>query len=166
MSLDGWFVAGSVASSQTNEACAASSQWDLVVHRFVPIHLLSLSLASTYRFPLCSCPSCLHALSSSSFTSFARAPVRAVDTRVCFLERIWLRCPRLVTMRFGLSAVPLHLVPTTYLFVFLALSFLLFLHHLRAHVRIGALEVNCPASLGEACACKPLESEGSFGLLK
>ena len=57
---------------------------------------------------------CLHVSSSSSFLSLARTIVRTLvcthtRTRTLLTTRFWW--PRFVTMRFGSSVVPLHLVP-------------------------------------------------------
>ena len=57
---------------------------------------------------------CLHVSSSSSFLSFARTIVRTLvctHTRTRTLLTARFRWPRFVTMRFGSSVVPLHLVP-------------------------------------------------------
>ena len=75
---------------------------------------------------------CLHVSSSSSFPSLARTFVRTLacthtPTRILLTTRI--RWPRFVTMRFGSSVVPLHLVllhrqPHTF---FVCLVFLIFI---------------------------------------
>ena len=57
---------------------------------------------------------CLHVSSSSSFLSLARTFVRTLvctHTRTRTLLTARFRWPRFVTMRFGSSVVPLHLVP-------------------------------------------------------
>ena len=57
---------------------------------------------------------CLHVSSSSSFLSLARTIVRTLvctHTRTRTLLTARFRWPRFVTMRFGSSVVPLHLVP-------------------------------------------------------
>ena len=57
---------------------------------------------------------CLHVSSSSSFLSLARTIVRTsvcTHTRTRTLLTARFRWPRFVTMRFGSSVVPLHLVP-------------------------------------------------------
>ena len=57
---------------------------------------------------------CLHVSSSSSFLSLARTIVRTLvctHTRTRTLLTTRFRWPRFVTMRFGSSVVPLHLVP-------------------------------------------------------
>ena len=57
---------------------------------------------------------CLHVSSSSSFLSLARTFVRTLvctHTRTRTLLTVRFRWPRFVTMRFGSSVVPLHLVP-------------------------------------------------------
>ena len=57
---------------------------------------------------------CLHVSSSSSFLSLARTFVRTLvctHTRTRTLLTTRFRWPRFVTMRFGSSVVPLHLVP-------------------------------------------------------
>ena len=57
---------------------------------------------------------CLHVSSSSSFLSLARTFVRTLvctHTRTRTLLAARFRWPRFVTMRFGSSVVPLHLVP-------------------------------------------------------
>ena len=56
---------------------------------------------------------CLHVSSSSSFLSLARTIVRTLvctHTRTRTLLTTRFRWPRFVTMRFGSSVVPLHLV--------------------------------------------------------
>ena len=69
----------------------------------------------TFLFPFFSFMSfCLHVSSSSSFLSLARTIVRTLvctHTRTRTLLTARLRWPRFVTMRFGSSVVPLHLVP-------------------------------------------------------
>ena len=57
---------------------------------------------------------CLHVSSSSSFLSLACTFVRTLvctHTRTRTLLTVRFRWPRFVTMRFGSSVVPLHLVP-------------------------------------------------------
>ena len=57
---------------------------------------------------------CLHVSSSSSFLSLACTFVRTLvctHTRTHTLLTVRFRWPRFVTMRFGSSVVPLHLVP-------------------------------------------------------
>ena len=59
-------------------------------------------------------PFCLHVSSSSSFLSLARTIVWTLvctHTRTRTLLTARFRWPRFVTMRFGSSVVPLHLVP-------------------------------------------------------
>ena len=77
-------------------------------HRFVPVS------APTDVFSFFSFMSfCLHVSSSSSFLSLARTIVRTLvytHTRTRTLLTTRFRWPRFVTMRFGSSVVPLHLV--------------------------------------------------------
>ena len=87
---------------------------------------------------------CLHVSSSSSFLSLARTIVRTVvctHTRTRTLLTARFRWPRFVTMRFGSSVVPLHLVP----------------FHLQPHTPLSVLSFSF-SSFPFACTCAYLLS--------
>ena len=87
---------------------------------------------------------CLHVFSSSSFLSLARTFVRTLvctHTRTRTLLTTRFRWPRFVTMRFGSSVVPLHLVP----------------FHRRPHTPLSVLSFSF-SSVPFACACAYLLS--------
>ena len=130
------------------------SQRGLVCHWFAPFHLVPLSLAPTDVFPpFLSCLSVFMSLHPHPFLSLARAFVRTLactHTRTRILLTTRFRWPRFVTMRFGSSVVPLHLVllhrqPHT---LFVCLVVLIFICLLCAHVCVtlgltGNLSVLC-----------------------
>ena len=87
---------------------------------------------------------CLHVSSSSSFLSLARTIVRTLvctHTRTRTLLTARFRWPRFVTMRFGSSVVPLHLVP----------------FHRQPHTPLSVLSFSF-SSVSFACTCAYLLS--------
>ena len=87
---------------------------------------------------------CLHVSSSSFFLSLARTIVRTLvctHTRTRTLLTARFRWPRFVTMRFGSSVVPLHLV----------------LFHRRPHTTLSVLSFSF-SSVPFACTCAYLLS--------
>ena len=115
---------------------------------------------------------CLHVSSSSSFLSFARTIVRTLvctHTRTRTLLTTRFRKPRFVTMRFGSSVVPLHLV----------------LLHRQPHTPLSVSSFSCSSvpfactcalppfqagwrphmpPFGEACVCNPWNQREPLGL--
>ena len=118
-----------------------------------PFHLVPLSSAPTDIFSFFPFMSfCLHVSSSSSFLSLARTIVWTLvctHTRTRTLLTARFRWPRFVTMRFGSSVVPLHLVPfhrQPHTHLCLSCPFHFHLSLLRAHVPTsfpGRMEVTC-----------------------
>ena len=115
---------------------------------------------------------CLHVSSSSSFLSLARTIVRTLvgtHTRTRTLLTTRFRWPRFVTMRFGSSVVPLHLVllhrqPRTPLSVsslsFSSVSFA----RTRALPPFQAGWRPHMPPFGEACVCNPWNHREPLGL--
>ena len=87
----------------------------MVCHRFGPFHLVPSSLAPTDVFlSFLSGASVFMSRHPQPFFSLARTFARALvctHTRTRILLETRCRYPRFVTMRFGSSVVPLHLVP-------------------------------------------------------
>ena len=116
---------------------------------------------------------CLHVSSSSSFLSLARTIVRTLvctHTRTRTLLTARFRWPRFVTMRFGSSVVPLHLLgsfssATTHTFVCLVL--LIFICPFCVHMCLPPFRAGWRSHMppfGEACVCNPWNHRDPFGL--
>ena len=116
---------------------------------------------------------CLHVSSSSSFLSLARTIVRTLvctHTRTRTLLTARFRWPRFVSMRFGSSVVPLHLVPfhrqphtplSVLSFSFSSVPFCV--HMCLPPFRAGWRSHMPP--FGEACVCNPWNHRDPFGFL-
>ena len=134
------FSLSCVAYLQANQALATGFSMRFGLSLACPLSFGSPFIGPHRRLPFFSFMSfCLHVSSSSSFPSLARTFVRTLactHTRTRILLTVRFRWPRLVTMRFGSSVVPLHLVllhrqPHT---LFVCLVFLIFICLLCVHM--------------------------------
>ena len=116
---------------------------------------------------------CLHVSSSSSFLSLACTIVGTLvctHTRTRTLLTARFRWPRFVTMRFGSSVVPLHLVPFhRQPHTFVCLVLLIFICPFCVHMCLPPFRAGWRLRMppfGEACVCNPWNHRDPFGFFR